>query len=219
MQLPFSTEDFLDIFKEYNLAFFPLQIIFYAAGFICVYFLFKDNINVSRTINTVLAFFWLWMGLAYHIIFFSSINKVAYAFGILFIVQGILFIYYGSVKKRISFRYQKSIFNFIGIIIIAYSLIFYPIIGHICGHQFPYSPTFGLPCPTTIYTFGMLLFVNKKIPLPVIIIPFLWSIIGFSAAFSLSIYEDIGLLVSGILGLVLIILLNNKLVTFIKTLN
>jgi hypothetical protein len=83
-------------------------------------------------------------------------------------------------------------------------------LGHLLGHQYPYSPTFGLPCPTTIFTFGILLFINKKISLLTIIIPLLWSIIGFGAALKLTIYEDYGLLIAGVLGSILLIVNNKK---------
>jgi hypothetical protein len=55
-----------------------------------------------------------------------------------------------------------------------------------------------LPCPTTIFTFGVLLFVNKKISVPVLITPFLWSLMGLSAAVNLSIYDDFGSLIAGV---------------------
>jgi Family of unknown function (DUF6064) len=61
------------------------------------------------------------------------------------------------------------------------------------------SPTFGLPCPTTIFTLGMLLWLDKTPPLYLLIIPLLWSLIGTVAALKLGIREDVGLLVSGAL--------------------
>jgi hypothetical protein len=41
---------------------------------------------------------------------------------------------------------------------------------------------------------------DKKLPMPILVIPFLWSIIGSIAALKLGIHEDTGLLVAGILG-------------------
>ena len=56
----------------------------------------------------------------------------------------------------------------------------------------------GLPCPTTIFTFGMLLLADRKLSFGILIIPLLWSVIGLSAAISLGMYEDIGLIVSAV---------------------
>jgi hypothetical protein len=210
MNLPFSLTDFLNVFKDYNQSVFPLQIVFYLAAFLCVYLLFTGNQNTTRIISITLAFLWLWMGVVYHIIFFSEINKAAYIFGGLFILQGIMFAGCGLIRKKLSFEYTKSTANIAGIILIAYALIVYPVLGYNLGHSYPYSPTFGLPCPTTIFTLGILLFANKKIPMHLLVIPLLWSVIGFTAALTLTIYEDIGLLVAGVTTFFLLIMSNRK---------
>jgi hypothetical protein len=210
MDLPFSLADFLNVFKDYNHSIFPLQIVFYFAAFVCIYFLFTGNKNTTRIISIALSFFWLWMGIVYHIIFFSEINKAAYVFGGLFILQGVMFAGCGLIRKKLSFEYTKSAANNVGIVLIAYALIIYPVLGTFLGHAYPYSPTFGLPCPTTIFTFGILLFANQKMPVHLLIIPLLWSVIGFTAALNLTIYEDIGLLLAGVTAFVLLIISNRK---------
>jgi hypothetical protein len=210
MDLPFSLVEFLNVFKNYNQTIFPLQIVFYFAAFLCIYFLYTGNKNATRIISIALAFFWLWMGIVYHIVFFSEINNAAYIFGGLFILQGIMFAGCGLIRKKLSFEYTKSAVNNTGLILIAYALIIHPVLGHNLGHAYPYSPTFGLPCPTTIFTLGILLFADKKMPMHLLIIPLLWSIIGFTAAFTLTIYEDIGLLAAGVIAFVLLISSNRK---------
>jgi hypothetical protein len=212
MEFPFSVEDFLNVFKSYNQAVFPIQILFYIIAAVSVYLLFKPTDKSGKLISAVLAFFWFWIGIVYHIIFFTSINKAAYFFGALFIIQGIIFLFYGLYKNNLLFEYRKDISNIIGIIFIAYALIIYPILGYLFGHEYPSSPTFGLPCPTTIFTFGLLLFTRKKISILVLMIPLLWSIIGFGAALKLSIYEDYGLLFAGIVGFTLLILKNKEII-------
>jgi hypothetical protein len=157
-----------------------------------------------------LGFLWLWIGVVYHLIHFTSINNAAYIFGVLFILQGFIFIYAGIVKDHLSFNYQTNIYGITGAVFLLYALILYPVLGHLFGHIYPKSPTFGLPCPTTIFTFGLLLWTDKKIPKYVLVIPFLWSIVGFSAAVNLKVYEDFGLLVAGIIGTVLILLSERK---------
>lgn len=210
MKLPFTIEEFLNVFENYNLSVYPLQIVFYLIGLSCIFLLFRPNKNSSKIIIASLSFFWLWIGIVYHIIFFSTINKAAYIFGTLFILQGMLFVFYGVAKGNITLAYRKNIFNYIGIIFILYALIFYPFLGYFLGHHYPKAPTFGLPCPTTIFTFGILLFTDKKIPQLVLVIPLLWSIIGFGAALNLSIYEDYGLVISGIIGYILLQVSNKK---------
>ena len=210
MQIPFSLGDFLNVFNAYNQSIFPLQIIFYLIAFLCIYLLFTENKNTNMVISIVLSFFWLWMGIVYHLIFFSAINKAAYFFGALFIIQGILFTVWGVFKNSLSFEYQKSTNNIAGIILLLYALIIYPVLGYNLGHAYPYSPTFGLPCPTTIFTFGLLLFTNKKIPVYLLIIPLFWSVVGFTAALTLTIYEDIGLLIAGLTTFTFLLISNRE---------
>ena len=149
----------------------------------------------------ILSFFWLWIGVLYHIIYFTSINKMAYAFGLLFIIEGLFLLYIGLIKNEISFSYHFDAYSIVGSILIFYSMVIYPIIGYFLGHGYPFSPGFGIaPCPTTIFTFGVLLFVNKIITKHIIWIPLIWSIIGTFAAVKLGIKEDYGLFVAGIIG-------------------
>ena len=82
----------------------------------------------------------------------------------------------------------------------------HPRIGALLGHGYPQSPSFGVaPCPTTIFTFGLLLWTDRPVPRPLLVIPLLWSLLGVSAAVSLGIKEDLGLVVAALLGTALLI--------------
>jgi hypothetical protein len=74
-----------------------------------------------------------------------------------------------------------------------------------------HSPVFGVaPCPTTIFTFGLFLLTSGKMPKYLIAIPFIWSIIGFFAALNLGILEDIGLIIAGVSGTIMLVFFQNK---------
>ena len=204
MAVPFTTEHFLNVFKLYNTAVWPLQLFFYGSAFLAIFLSLKKNPAADKIISFILAFFWLWMGAVYHLIYFSAINKAAYLFGLAFIIQGQIFLYTGILKNLLSFKFQANIYGITGSILITYAVIVYPVLSYFTGHIYPTTPTFGLPCPTTIFTFGILLFADKRIPPTVLAIPLLWSFIGFTAALTLGISEDTGLLIAGLLSTVLI---------------
>jgi hypothetical protein len=208
MNTPFTAEQFLEVFRNYNTSVFPMQFIFYSLAALIIFLVIKNK--SPKIINSVLSFFWLWMGVVYHIVFFASINKAAYAFGFLFIVQSFLVLYFGVIKNNLSLSFSKDIFGVTGILLMFYALIVYPLLGYMLGHAYPYSPTFGLPCPTTIFTLGMFLLSSKKFPIPVIIIPFIWSVIGFMAALNFGIKEDTGLMIAGILTLIMLFFKNKN---------
>jgi hypothetical protein len=197
MKLPFTTQQFLGVFKEYNTAIYPLQLLFFLFAALVIFLAFRKTKANSKIIMVILAAFWLWMGAIYHIGFFSAINKAAYGFGGLFILEGLLLLYYGLTKSY-NFSFSKDSSGFAGILLILYAMVVYPLIGYFSTHAYPYAPTFGLPCPTTIFTFGILLFSKYRLPWAIVTIPILWSLIGFSAAFTLGIYEDSALIISGI---------------------
>jgi hypothetical protein len=200
MNFPFTIIQFLEVFKTYNLAVWPMQIVLYILG-IAVLYLAVKKVSVSdKIIAGILSFFWIWTGIMYHLMYFTAINKAAYVFGIVYIIQGILFLMTGVIRNRLAFQYRSEKYSTTGAILICYAMVIYPLLGYVFGHGYPYAPTFGLPCPLTIFSFGLLLWTDKKVPLFIIVIPFLWSIIGFSAAISFGIYEDIGLLIAGVVA-------------------
>lgn len=213
MKLPFSTEQFLDVFRSYNLAVWPAQLFLWGAAWIVVLLAVRQRSASGKWIAAVLAFFWLWMGVVYHLMYFSVINKGAFLFGILFIIQGVLFLFTGLLQNQVEFKFQPNIYGLSGALLILYALVIYPLLGYAFGHVYPAAPTFGLPCPTNIFTLGILLWVNNKLPFLLLVIPLLWSVIGFMAAVSLGIKEDIGLLISGVIT-GLLIFTHNK--TFTK---
>ena len=210
MKLPFTIKEFLEVFRQYNMEVWPAQVFIIVLALTAVYFSVKKVAYSNKIISSILSFFWLWMGVVYHLIYFSEINKAAVVFGALFIIQSLLFIYFGVVKNKLQFQLKKDIYGMIGIILISFALLVYPVFGYWLGHKYPSSPTFGLPCPTTIFTFGILLFSSKRLSMFILFIPILWSLIGFSAAFKLGMKEDLSLLFASVVSMILIAILNRS---------
>ena len=204
MNLPFTTAEFFEVFAAYNQAVFPVQFILIGLSLVGLYLLIRRKKEAGKYVNGFLALLWLWMAIVYHLVFFSSINPAAILFGVLFIVQGGIFLLYGFFRNRISYRIENNVYGVAGMSMIVYSILLYPLLGWWNGHIYPASPTFGLPCPTTIFTFGILLFSISRLPWFILIIPVIWSIVGFSAALNFGMMEDGGLLIAGILTCVLL---------------
>jgi hypothetical protein len=200
MNIPFSIQQFLQVFEQYNLAVWPMQVVFNVMAAAAIIMAQGRTRHSNKAVAGILSFLWLWMGIAYHLIFFSAINKAAFIFAVAYIVQSTLFLYAGVIRSDLSFHCRVNGRGVLGSLFILYALILYPVLGYFLGHVYPKSPTFGLPCPTTIFTFGILLWADVRVPGYLLVVPFLWSIIGFSAALMLGIREDIGLLFAGTIG-------------------
>ncbi len=204
MNYPFTVAQFLEVFGIYNQAVWPMQIVFYLAALLVALLILKRYPISDRAISLVLSFFWLWMGIVYHLVFFSSINPVARIFGGVFILQGVFLLYQGVIKNKMDFSRTSGWYLYLGFFFMVFGTVIYPFLGYLFGHSYPNSPTFGLPCPTTIFTIGTFL-VARKIPRYLMIIPVLWTLVGSMAALSFGITQDYFLAISGLVAIFYIV--------------
>jgi hypothetical protein len=199
--LPFNADQFFSVLVQYNQAVWPLQLVLNGAALACVALLFCSQPWASRMIALLLAGLWLWMALVYHYTFFAPINPAAWWFGVLFLLAGVAFDWFGVVVDKLRFRVSGDPWKLTGAVLIVWAVAVYPFISYALGRRYPAVPTFGLPCPTTIFTIGALLFAEAPLPRSVFFVPILWSAIGSLAAFWLGMLEDLSLLVAGLVGL------------------
>jgi hypothetical protein len=203
--LPFTRDQFLEIFAAYNGAVWPAQVVAYLLAAIAVALLFRPGRSTDQIVAAVLAAMWLWTGVAYHGLFFATINQAAILFAALFVAEGILLLHAG-LAGRLRFAFGRGAAASIGIAFILYAAFLYPLIGTALGHAWPDLPMFGVtPCPVTIFTFGMLLLAKAPVPRLLVVIPFLWSLVGGSAAILLDVPQDWLLLASGFVAVPLIL--------------
>jgi len=214
-------EDFYSTLQAYNEAFWPITIVTFLLGIFAIYFAFKKSNNSSRMVSAVFSFLWIWSGVVFFIIFFGpmeveflgqTMSGVWYLGGALFVIQGILFLVFGVVRDSLSFRVAGDGNSVFGAILITYAMIVYPTIGFLTGFGYPRYPVFGTgPCPLTIFTLGFLQWTDRKLPLVIAIIPFIWSLMGIMPILELNIWADVGEMLSGIIGFPLILYNNSKL--------
>lgn len=205
----FTLEKFLITLENYNLDIWPLQIVSYILGIAVLVLAIKRTRFSNQAISLTLSIYWLWIGIVFCMLYWAKTINLALMFGIILIIQGLLFLY-ASIKKNISFSFTGNFIPVIGIVLIFYAMIGYQLIGLFIGHTYPNLFAFGLvPCPTMIFTLGLLLWTDKKIPIYILIIPALFSLVGIEAAVK-GIYEDIGLFVLGLLAVILIFLRDKK---------
>lgn len=202
MRLPFSVEQFLEVFRAYNLAVWPAQWVLYLAGVGLVLMAVRGH--GSRIVPLGLALLWAWMGGIYHLVFFARINPAATIFGALFVLQALLWLRQGVRRAGVpDFQPPPGIRGVGGWIMVGYALLAYPLLNLSLGHRYPTMPTFGAPCPTTILTLGLMTWATPRLDWRLWVVPALWAGIGASAAFALGIREDLGLLGAGVLAVAL----------------
>lgn len=198
LELPFTREQFFDVFAAYNAAIWPAPVVATVLGLAVVIVPWVANPPqwLNKFAVGCLALMWAWTGVAYHGLFFVVVNPVALGFGALFVLQAALL---AGLATTLRFGGAPRADSAIGSFFVIYSLILYPLIGHWSGHAYPAAPMFGVtPCPVTIFTFGLLLQTEHRPPWALMAIPFIWSLIGGSAAFLLGVVQDWVLLLSGV---------------------
>ncbi|MGE0362112.1 MAG: DUF6064 family protein [Vicinamibacterales bacterium] len=192
VSLPFTADAFFEVFARYNTAHLPLVVAWWtAAALTLAAVVWRPGPATDRVAAAVLAGLWLWGGLVYHAGYFTAINPAAWGFAALFVLQAMALGWFGLVRQRLHFGAAGGAGQVLGLSLAAYALL-YPFVSA-WSHAYPASPTFGVPCPTGIFTVGLLVTVARP-PIAALIVPFVWTLIGGSAAIVLAVTADYVLL-------------------------
>ncbi len=214
MNIPFTVDQFYGVFKAYNTAVWPMQFPLLALGVLAIVFLTRRRSYSSVGISAILSTLWVWQALAYHLAFFTVINPLAYAFAAVFLAAATAFFWQGVIRHKLIFQPVSGWRAWAGWGLLIFAFLIYPAWTYFMGHRYPAFPTFGLPCPTTLFTIGLLAFLLKPYPRSVFVVPVAWCFVGSQAAFAFDVQADLGLIAAGALGLVLTA--QSKLTTKIK---
>jgi Family of unknown function (DUF6064) len=199
MNPPFTIDDFLAVFAAYNDAIWPFHLVPYGLGLVTVAAIFVLRPGLVRFAFAALAVLWAFTGIGYHLMFFSRINPIAPVFAAFFVLQGILFLASAIRPGDLRLHLGQDFRSVAGLVTIVYALAIYPVMGIWAGHGLMAGPMFGVaPCPTTIFTIGILLIARGTWVIWLSIIPILWSLIGLAAAIQLGIPEDLAMPVAGV---------------------
>jgi hypothetical protein len=206
--LPFTTAQFFALFASYNAAVWPVQIGAYGLGLVALGFALSRGAQAGRIVASVLAVMWLWTGAAYHLLHFTAINPAAWLFGGAFLVQGGVFLAIAARGRDLVFEPAlRGTRRGLGLFMVAYAAVLYPLLGRLAGHAWAEIPAFGItPCPTTIFTLGMLLLASSNLPWWLLTIPALWAVTGGAAAVLLAVPQDWMLLIGGLAAVLVLTL-------------
>jgi len=196
--MPFTRSQFFEVFARYNEATWPAQLILIALAIAAVVLAFHRSAAAGRLICAILAMLWMWMGVVYHAGFFAEVNPLARIFAILFVGQSFLFLRLATGRRSVRFSPRGNARSVMAAILIVFALPGYAVLSILAGHNYPGQPTFGLPCPTTIFTLGLLLLASSAIPRSVFAIPVAWAVVGSTGAFLLGVPEDLSLLMAAL---------------------
>jgi hypothetical protein len=196
VQLPFTRDQFFDVFAHYNAVLWPAAAALWVASVVICAGVLWSRRPPDRLVSGLLMVHWAWAAVAYHIAFFTRINPAAWLFAAIFLIQAGLFLWLGVIRNQLSFTSRGTAWSAIGWILVSYALA-YPVINAVQHGSVLRIPTFGLPCPTAILTGGLLLLATPR-SRALAVVPVIWSAIGGSAASVLGVSADYALPVTGV---------------------
>src|SRR4051794_10996927 len=205
--LPVAATGLIALFERYNPAIWPAQVVAYLLGTAAVTLVFIRAPWGSRAIAAILAACWLWVGIVFLGIFGRQLSPaVALVEGAIVAAQGLLFLGAGVIRPHLAFRVGANLYGVVGGLMVAYALVIYPILGFVLGHGYPRAPLFGVaPCPTTIFTCGLLLWTGTRVRRYLLVVPLLWAALAAPAAVGQGVIEDLALPLAALLTTALLL--------------
>ncbi|HET9793088.1 MAG TPA: DUF6064 family protein [Thermoanaerobaculia bacterium] len=208
MKLPFTRSQFLDVFAAYNGALWPAALLLWLVATLLAVRMLGRRPPGGRFVAGYLAVLWLWNSVAYHGVFFRKVNPAALGFAILFGVESLLLAgvaVFGRglrsaahaprpLGERRSFAVNWRPAAGAAFLLAA---VLYPFAAAAGGGRWPRLPTFGVPCPTVLFTTGVFLRGEAELREILSAAPLVWCVFGGSAAILLGMVPDYSLGLAG----------------------
>lgn len=193
-------EAFLQLLARYNAAVWPLQLVAYALGLAAVVLAHRGTRASSRLVAAVLAVLWAWVGVAFNWTYFRGVSRTGAAMAVLFVLEALLLVAAGVASDRMRFAARSGARGIAGAVMALYAMVGYPVVELALGRGYPRTLPFGMvPCPTAVFTLGLLLWARPRAPWFVVVIPIAYALAGVVPA-AMGIVEDAGLVAAGIVS-------------------
>jgi Family of unknown function (DUF6064) len=176
--LLFSPRTYWRLFQLANEALWPLQIPVLLIGAAILAMLFRPRAWADRVIPAVLAAAWLSVSVGFLWMHYAAINWAAIYFVPVFVGEGLLVLWLGTVRGRLTFAAECGVAGVIGIALYVYALALHPLIALVAGRPLQAAEVVGIaPDPTAIATLGLLSLAPRRAgTLPLIILPIIWCL-------------------------------------------
>lgn len=146
-----------------------------------------------RLISFLLAYFWAWIGFAFHLQFFAQVNFAAYVFSVVFLLESFLFLAGGTVFDLLEFGRRTGDEKihwrtWAGGTLYVFTLVALPLITFLSGEQVEFVG-WGAEA-TAAGTLGILLTVQEsKFVYFCVPLPFLYLIWALLRAYELGLNQ------------------------------
>jgi len=199
--LAYGIEVYRALMEQYNVAIWPVQLVAWLTGALALALLARPSRRASMIIGMVLAAFWTWTGIAFYWITLTPLYFAAPVIAGLFVLQGLLCIFVVTRRHDLVFRFGNGVAGWVGTVLLAFAIAFYPMLCVMAGLDWVQTPMFGVTAPSTaLFCLGMLLLARPRAPWALFIIPVIWTFYAGYVAWALPAHHDYALPVAGALA-------------------
>lgn len=200
----FSPDVYFRLLALYNQDVWPVQIIAFGFGLILIWQSWRREHFNDLIVVGILALGWFWCGSVFHITYYATLSWIAYYFGGVFILQGIL-LFAWSLRGINDHSQSKQTLTFkIGLGLLVFAVFIYPLIWFLNGQHWQTAPLFGtFPNPTVIATIGVLMILRGNSGL--FIIPLIFLILNALTSWVVGEMDWIILAIVMLLSLIILI--------------
>ena len=135
---------------------------------------------VHVLVSAMLALVWIWLGGVFWLSVLGSVRPALF-WGVLFLLQGYLFLVYGVLSPRLCYRSGSRMCQWSAAVCMAAAMVGYPLLTLYGGQLDPRIALVGLlPGPTVLFTMAFLLLLRPPRLLHLAVIPCVWAAAGLS---------------------------------------
>ena len=182
--IPYSTDVYNAIISDHNLSLWPLQV-FVVVLCLSVIGLARRG-GANNVAFMILAVFWIWCGVHFHITTYATINRAAHYFGYAFIIQGVAIALWTFWTRGQFVKPQHRVWVWAGIGLIISAAVLHPLLLTAMNAPITYAEIPGvMPMPTAALTLGVLFLMPQRFALWLLVIPVNWSLWDGMSAWTL----------------------------------
>jgi hypothetical protein len=183
--LLFSARTYYRMFELYHRDIWPAQIASLLVAVVIVAALVRPLRYREPLVWFALSAAWLWVGIAFIIRRYASINWAATYFGALFSVQAVMMLVVGARSWRLESSNAPRATDRRAAVAFLIAVALAPVVGMLTGRTWQQVELFGLtPDATAVATVALLAFARERRRL-LLIVPLAWCGIGAATLWAL----------------------------------
>ena len=184
--LLFSPRTYYRMLERHNQAIWPAQLVALALGVAILGLLRKPGVRQGRVISGILGLLWVWLAWAFLWQRYAAINWAAAYIAPAFVLEGLILLWWGVLRRKLSFRVTRSTGGVIGGGLAVLGLLLYPLLAPLAGRSWQQSEMFGVfPDPTVVASVGLLVLTASRMRWALLIIPLMWIVIAGATLWAL----------------------------------